>query len=516
MNLTSRHPDLNSWLLLGLALLAVLVINPIGFLGGGGDDWQYLNAARCWRSHGPCLPQNHWQGRWPIIAPLAAIIQLFGESRLTVSIAPLAASALCLVLLALLGNRWLGRPVGFLAAFLLLTVPAFSIQLLDPSVEATELTFGLFSAFAIGKWTERGGRRWPLLAGLSMGLAVQVRETAAIAALLAGGFIAYNRKSAQLTRWGVALAGFLAPLLIEMLLFWVVAGDPFYRRRQGIAHTQIPSTELLGPIDRNHPPFFNPAYIAHWRREPGIHLHWLVDGLINFFANPKAGFLLGSIPVLLLFYRRLLGERTVSVIWRIYGAAMLYIGALIYALAVDPKPRMIVFSLAACALALASIIVALIRAKRLLVAGALLASHLGIGLFILVIYQRTFPVEAPARAWIARYPGKIETTFNTRRVLALVSEAQQLPLLSGRTTMFMVDSDVDCSEWQQKADPTATVIVDHVPMSRGRMLNPTLKGELCLFGLRRRMTGTELLAMSARAEPYGFEALKASKSGSLK
>ena len=137
------------WLGLLLAVVVVIAINPIGYIGGGMDDWQYLEAARCWRAHGPCLPHDHWQGRWPVIAPLAAVTTLFGESRFTVGLVPLAASVGCLVLLALLGNRLFGRPVGFIASLLYLTVPAFSIQLLDPTVEATELAFCLGGALAL-------------------------------------------------------------------------------------------------------------------------------------------------------------------------------------------------------------------------------------------------------------------------------------------------------------------------------------------------------------------------------
>lgn len=107
----------------------ILSVNPIGFMGDGWDDWQYLEAARCWRAHGPCLPHDHWQGSWPVIAPLAAITLLFGKSRLTVGIAPLTASIICLVLIAKVGNHLAGRPAGFVAALLFQTAPALSIQL---------------------------------------------------------------------------------------------------------------------------------------------------------------------------------------------------------------------------------------------------------------------------------------------------------------------------------------------------------------------------------------------------
>ena len=73
------------WLVaLVISLALILIINPVGFLGGGLDDWHYLNAARCWAAHGPCLPQDHWQGRWPVVAPIGASIFLLGENRFSV------------------------------------------------------------------------------------------------------------------------------------------------------------------------------------------------------------------------------------------------------------------------------------------------------------------------------------------------------------------------------------------------------------------------------------------------
>src|SRR5688572_1435476 len=78
-----------------LLFAAFVALNPVGFIGGDADDLQYLEAARCWLKNGACLPLNHWQGRWPIVAPLTAAISLLGEARWTIALPPLLASLAC-------------------------------------------------------------------------------------------------------------------------------------------------------------------------------------------------------------------------------------------------------------------------------------------------------------------------------------------------------------------------------------------------------------------------------------
>ena len=119
-------------------LLAYTLINPVGFLGGGMDDWQYLNAARCWVAHGPCLPYDHWQARWPLVAPLALAIRLIGENRFSVGLPSLIATIACLPPLAMIGNRLFAPPVGFGAMLIFLLVPSVAVELTDPNVEIIE------------------------------------------------------------------------------------------------------------------------------------------------------------------------------------------------------------------------------------------------------------------------------------------------------------------------------------------------------------------------------------------
>ena len=499
----ARWPAQNAygwWILLTAATALVLFVNPIGFIGGGWDDWQYLEAARCWRAHGPCLPHDHWQGRWPVIAPLAAITALLGESRLTVGLAPLTASVICLVLIAKVGNHLVGRPVGFLAALLFLAVPAFSIQLLDPMVEATELGFCLAGLTAMLNCRDRSGGAWPFVAGLMFGLAFQVRETAAVAILFAAGAVLVHRRSVRRSQGLAAVAGLVAPLLIEMFVMWMATGDPLWRRRLALAHTQIPSSELLGPIDLHHSPLFNPAYIANWRRDPGLHIHWLIDGIANLYVNAKASILLGIVPLLLLFYRAVFETRFRRIAWRVYAVALLYMAALVYALAIDPKARMMFLPLSALALLLAAMLTRLAEAGRRAIVATVVLAEAGTGLFILFIHPHVYPLEPAVAQWIKSAPGQIEVDENTRRHLALIPVAEALPAPSGSRPYFLVKSDANCSVWVVRAEEEARLsLVRHVPMGRGRLLDPRLSAELCLFRLTGRMTATELNGATIRA-----------------
>ena len=52
-----------AWLVLALVLAAILLVNPIGYSGGGRDDTRYLDAALCWvASDAVCLPSNDIAG----------------------------------------------------------------------------------------------------------------------------------------------------------------------------------------------------------------------------------------------------------------------------------------------------------------------------------------------------------------------------------------------------------------------------------------------------------------------
>lgn len=499
----SRFGSNHAWLIgLLLAVVAVIAINPIGYIGGGMDDWQYLRAARCWREFGPCLPYDHWQARWPVIAPIAALTSLFGENRWSVGLAALVPGIVSLILLTLIGNRLTGRPIGYMAALLLLFTPTFSTQLLDPSVEATELSFCLLSAWILLRFGRSHGLLASLFCGFFLGLAFQVRETSFSAVILIVMLLVLWPHRPTLRLWLAAGGGFLLPIAVEFCSFFSETGDPLWRRKLSIAHTQIKSTELLGPIDRVHSPFFNPAYIANWRREPGVHIHWIIDGLVNMFVNANAGLSLFLIPTLLLFFYKDIGKETRNKIWLIYVGSIAYMCVLIFAFAIDPKPRMMTVPLAALSIGLAILLVQLRSVGKNLACAVAALAPLLLGTTMLVMHAETYSLVDPAIIWVRRYPEQINVDENTRRVFAMVPEIWSRPVPSSQFSLLMIQISIPCDDWLRQSGFQSIKVEAKASMSHIPTLDWRTPSELCLFRAKTPVKTDQFYAAVYRINKY--------------
>jgi hypothetical protein len=472
-------------------LLAILIINPVGFVGGGADDWQYLNASRCWVRDGPCLPTDHWQGRWPIIAPLAATIALFGETRLSVGIPNLAFSLGCLALVAWLGNRRLGPPVGYLAALFLAVVPVFAVELLDASAGAPELFFLLAAACCAVLYSERPSPWLAFGTGLCLSLAFQVRETAIAAAplaLVAAWLVARDDRKC----WLLAIGGATLPLAIEALTFWLATGDPLWRRNLSVGHAQISSTELVGPIDESRSPILNPAYIANWRREAGIHIHWLIDGLANLVANAKAGLTISAAALFFAMYGRQLNARDRALVLWCLGAAIYWACFLIYVLAIDPKARMMLVPVTLAALALAVVLRDRIAKHSLLIPYAAAFIVWSAGLIVTLAQPQVGRSEAAVVKWTKRFRDQIETNETSRRHLALSGATGLADLGSGRPYLLL-RLPTRCAIWANENMHGSLVAIDRSPMS---IFDPAGKRQVnnfCLFRYSRPINPRNIL-----------------------
>jgi hypothetical protein len=473
------------WLGLVTAFAVMLLVNPSGFVGGGQDDLHYLQAARCIREYGWCLPHDHWSARWPVVGPIALFTTIFGESRFAVSIAPAIASFLALALLAIIGNKTFARPVGWIGALLLLLTPAFAVQLSQPAVEATELCFIFAGFLCVLKWRESPGILWAVLAGVLFGLAVQVRETALVAAPFAFIYLCAGKPKPRLPDVAMAALGFALPFLAEFAWFAASTGDPFYRIKLSIAHTQIWSSELLGPIDRTRPPFFNKAYIANWRLEPGIHIYWAVDGLLNLFVNGLAGLSLPFVTLFVLFGRKKLGPDTTRRSLTLLLMAVAYMACLIYAFAIDPKARIMLVALSMTSMALALITLRLRAIGYPLVAYSTWIAAAILGLTLQYGHQRTDLIESAAIEWIAQRPGQIEIDSATHKYLALVPAAQRLPGLEANKPYVLFTGGMPCEEWIAKSGfpPRSLTVVE--AQKNTRISLPGLGGEMCLLRYNR-------------------------------
>jgi hypothetical protein len=321
-------------------------------------------------------------------------------------------------------------------------------------------------------------------------MAFQVRETAIIAAAMAAVFVVSRRP--LLRHLLVAMMAFLAPLLIEFILYWQLTGDPLYRRKLSVGHTLLVSPELLGPVDTQNGPFFNKAYIANWRREPGIYIHWLIDGPLNLLLNARAGWSLAFVVILLTVLPGRISKVARQRALVLVAVCTSYVCVLIYALAVDPKPRIMLVPLTISSVALAVLLTALWRRREAAMAKFLVAGHILSGAAILFVQPRVQPVEDGAQNWIARFPGGLEADPYTLRHLALVPNISHVSQLGMQRPFLLHATELGCSNVLLKSglsDDTGR-LVGVRPMARVTNLNAGW--ELCLFRYRERYDRSQI------------------------
>lgn len=434
--------------LLAFALfIACIALNPVGFIGGDADDLQYLEAARCWQQNGVCIPHDHWQGRWPIVASLSAVISLLGEARWTIAIPTLVASLACLFLIFDVASQLFGRMAGRMAATLFAIAPVFVLQALDPNVDSIELAFILGGFAALLRSRHNSEIIWPALCGLSFGLALQTRETTlAVApiAMIAFAFVHPIKRS--LRPWLVAGGFLVVPFVIEAIVFALQTGDPFWRRRLSVGHTELSTTELKGRSHVSGLPFFNRELIQNWRHEPGLSLHWMIDGLLNLIINPRTAGLFVLLPFLWSMSRSYLREPERRLIGFLLLAAVVHAAIITYAFAIDPKPRMMLPALAAAALALGRMFRALLRNRPIFGRG-LLCALVAISAANILSGFRSDRADRIAAEWISRDGSRIETPRQTHRRMTFQPGAGSLAPMTSDRPLLLVQVNNSCGGW---------------------------------------------------------------------
>jgi 4-amino-4-deoxy-L-arabinose transferase-like glycosyltransferase len=473
-SIVTRRPAL---VLLLAAIIAIpLVLNPVGFVGGGGDDNHYLDAARCWAgAGGPCFPESHWWTRWPAIAPMAAAIRWLGESRTTVGLGPLLWWACAVLLVARLGRSWFGRTVGVVAALLLATLPVAGGEALQPTADMPELAAQLAALVAATLACQRQSRWWAVAGGVAAAVALQTRETSVAfcaAATIAWLFLPRERRIVLL--W--AVPGLIGAMVAEMLAYLVATGDPLLRFRLALGHVGVPSAELPAGFDTHRSPLFNPDYIAAWKREQDIAVHWTIDAWLNLIASPRLGRTLLSTAIVLLLARSTLPKASRRSVALILSFALLVSALLIYGLAIDPKSRMFLLLGAACSIASAAAAVAAWRGGRQWIPAAVLVVLVAVNGRTLTQLPSTSAAEARARQWIAAYPNQIEIDATTLSSLDLIAEAHTLPAEHSGRPLRIVAAKGTCGDLARSSPTVRASVIEAVPTSSNG-------DEICLLRL---------------------------------
>lgn len=422
--LGGRLPDPR---LVAVALLLALVLpNPAGYVGAGGDDFFYVQAARCVAAHGWCLPDTHWAARWPIVAPMGAVFAVLGDGRWQAGVAPFAYSLMAVLLLVRLVDDAWGRAAALLGGIAFVVTAAFAKGLLQPNVETAEVAWIIAAAWAAHRaLTGPKPILFAVLAGMFLGLAIESRMTSlAWLPILALGLVILPGRHRRLAL--PALAGLAVPIAFDMLVNWQIAGDPLLSQHLSILHTRIASSELPTWVDRSRSPLFNPQFIGGWAPAMGIHTHWTVQGMVNLLLNPVIGPTLLGAMLLLFMVRKRLGWRSPEVL--LAAAAVLYTGALIYALAIDPKARMFL-PVAAIAAALIGRLGVILweSGEKVLVATML------VGLTLVGAWETgkrfDMTVAGPmAGQWAREHPGGVSIEKDTWHTLTFDPIVRALPI----------------------------------------------------------------------------------------
>lgn len=424
--------------------LAVLALNPVGYKGGGADDWQYLQAARCAAEQGFCFPEDHWWRRFAIVVPAGLAIRLFGESQVTLAVFPLICGLGSIALFVRLVERQFGRREALIGGLVFAATPVIGERLLEINIDMAELVL-LLGAVACLQSAHRTGRRWAFpAAGALIGVAILCRPTLlALLPIFAAAFWLvpdWRRRAAAFA------TGLVTPILVEAAVYAVWAGDALFPWKLSMAHTRIPSTELESTVDLSQSPLFNIAYIDGWKPSMGLSVHWTVDGLLNLLIHPGIGLsLVAALMLIGLDHRRLLSpEPRAKLLLFLIGASMAFFGALVYAFAIDPKPRMFLPVLAVACAAIGLLAAERLRTGNRLLVVACLSLLVVKGVVASWDRLRVDPVAATAAEWILAEPNNMAATPLASSLLTLTPEVRRLPVGQDARPKLLLLGATDC------------------------------------------------------------------------
>jgi hypothetical protein len=236
--------------------IAVRVSDPTGWLGS--DDAAYHSAAEHVLTGTPIQRLHHHYARMAVVVPIAASMEIFGNTALAVALPSHVASIACVLLVVILGRRLWGWSEGLIAGTIVAVLPYFRVLSTTayPDVHVCLwTTASMLLAFAAAKSASR--RRslvlW-ILAGLAFGLAVSAKVFAI--AVLAGITVVMIRHGRGVDRlvpvflraFVPFLCGGLALQLLDGLFYLWAAGDFFFSLRATLsASDNVPSIASEAP-----------------------------------------------------------------------------------------------------------------------------------------------------------------------------------------------------------------------------------------------------------------------------
>jgi len=264
-----------------------------GFIGS--DDALYADAALKWLQQGPLLGTTHFSLRLTTVIPDFLSFKIFGVREFSLILPSLVCGVTIATLLAFLAVRILGTKFALLAILPFVTAPLFSSMASTPGIDLVELLFDVASLCLFLLALERKSRSGLLfLCGLLAGLGWMSRETSVFlvfyyGVLFLAGFRIERRE------YLLIAAGFLAVALGEMLTYFLLTGDLFYRLKISLHHDLVDRSAIHGLFDRegnlhlNGPvgTILNPFLMIFFNKIFGIMFWVTIPAAVWLFRSPR-------------------------------------------------------------------------------------------------------------------------------------------------------------------------------------------------------------------------------------
>ncbi|MEZ5917405.1 MAG: glycosyltransferase family 39 protein [Parvularculaceae bacterium] len=230
---------------------AAFVLGVVIFWHGFGprDEGHYVRAAFRWLEEGPYLGDTHWALRHLFVMPIAGSFVVFGPSVFSATLPNIVFAGGLIALTWFFGRRYLGLVEAFVASVLIAFSPFFMARPIELDVYGAEVFFIALAVWLfVAAQFERRVLALLFAAGLCAGFAWSLREVS-VSSIIGLGALALVFHRKRFWQASLALgAGFALVPALELILYSVAAGDPFYRYRIDLGHTGASiSSQPKGP-----------------------------------------------------------------------------------------------------------------------------------------------------------------------------------------------------------------------------------------------------------------------------
>jgi hypothetical protein len=188
---------------------------------------------------------KHWGARLGMIGPIWLIMKLFGESEISSYIYPMSMSFATIVLIFFVCKRHFDPATGIVASFLYVFLPQ-DINLSGLMYPDVPVVFFGFLFMYLSADIAIKGRYAPvhaLITGIVLGLGYYVRETSILLLIILPVlFVMADNRRAYIKNCIFILIGFGFAIILERIMFWILADDPLNR-----FHLLLNKTKVLAP-----------------------------------------------------------------------------------------------------------------------------------------------------------------------------------------------------------------------------------------------------------------------------